>query len=421
MVSKVELSELAINGGPKLRETPYPNRGLIGNEEKAAAVAMFDEAIATGNAFGYNGEAEEAYCREFAESLGGGFADAVNSGTNAVYVALRALNPEPFTEIVVSAVTDPGGMMPIPLLNCIPVVADAQPGRYNTGPEQVEAVLSPLTSAIVISHIGGEPADIEGIIELAKSRGIPVVEDCAQAHGASLNGRLVGTLGDISAFSTMFGKHHCTGGQGGVVFTRNEDLYWAARRASDRGKPFGLPAGSTNHIAALNLNLNDLSGAIGRVQLKKLARIVAQRRDIVDRLCEGFARLKSISVPPQVEGARHSYWFWRLQFEQDAVSCNKDLFLAAVATEASVPINASYRAAMPHLFDWFVNRRVFGTSQLPWSAPQYTGDADRQFPCPNAMAATEMQFNLHLSEAWGEREIADTVAAFEKVERAYAK
>ncbi len=76
---------------------------------------------------------------------------------------------------------------------------------------------------------------------------------------------------------------------------------------------------------------------------------------------------------------------------------------------------------MPHLFDWFVNRRVFGTSQLPWSAPQYTGDADRQFPCPNAMAATEMQFNLHLSEAWGEREIADTVAAFEKVERAYAK
>ena len=108
-----ELFKLAIYGGAKVRTRPWPGRGLLGEEERAAVNALFDEAIATGNAFGYNGPEEEAYCREFASYMGGGYADAVNSGTTAVYTALRAVNPEPFTEVIVSPITDPGGMMPI--------------------------------------------------------------------------------------------------------------------------------------------------------------------------------------------------------------------------------------------------------------------------------------------------------------------
>src|SRR5450759_1436330 len=111
----VELSDPAINGGPKIRSKPFPGRGHLGLEEKAAVDALFDQAIASGEAFGYNGPDEEAYCREFAEFMGGGYADAVSSGTAAVYVALRVLEPEPFTEIIVSPITDPGGMMPIVL------------------------------------------------------------------------------------------------------------------------------------------------------------------------------------------------------------------------------------------------------------------------------------------------------------------
>src|SRR5699024_4098238 len=113
---------------------------------------------------------------------------------------------------------------------------------------------------------------------LGKKHNIPVVEDCAQAHEAKINGQLVGTFGDIAAFSTMFGKHHSTGGQGGVVFTKDEALYKRARQASDRGKPFGLPAGATNPIASLNFNLNDLAATIGREQLKKLPGLVERRR-----------------------------------------------------------------------------------------------------------------------------------------------
>ena len=190
------LRDLALNGGSKARSEPWPERGHLGREEKAAVDALFDEAIATGRAIGYGGAPEETFCREFAEFLGGGFADAVNSGTSAVYVALRALDLPPWTEIIVGPVTDPGGIMPIPLMNCIPVVADAAPGSYNTGPEQIEACITPRTSAILVPHVLGEPADIRGIMRVAKRRGLPVVEDCAQSHGATLDGQRVGTFGD---------------------------------------------------------------------------------------------------------------------------------------------------------------------------------------------------------------------------------
>jgi len=408
---------LAIHGGPRVRTAPWPARGLLGPEERAAVNALFDEAIASGGAIGYNGPPEQAYCQEFADSLGGGFADAVNSGTTALYCALRALDLEPFTEIIVGPITDPGGMMPVPLIGCIPVVPDAEPGRYNTGPSQVEAVLSPLTSAIIIAHIGGEPVDIEPILAMARRRGIPVVEDCAQAHGASLNGRPLGTLGDIATFSTMFGKHHCTGGQGGVVFTRDEGLYVRTRHAADRGKPFALPEGATNCIASLNFNLDDLGATLGRTQLRKLPGIVRRRRDVVDRLTEAFAGIEAITVPPRVPGAQPSWWFWRLEVAVDRLTCDKATFCAALAAEG-IPLNPTYRH-LPHLQQWAAERRVFGSSGYPWTSPLYKGDPDRTFPCPNALAATDVQFNLAVHEAWGEQEVADTVAAVRKVQAAY--
>lgn len=160
---------LAINGGSKSITTPLPTRGHFGKAEKAAAMAMFDECITSGNAFGYNGAQEELFCKEFAEFLGGGYADGVNSGTNSVFVAIRSLKLEPFSEVIVGAVNDPGGIMPIVMNNCIPIPVDSAPDSYNTGAEQVEAVITPRTSAIVIPHIGGEPADMPGIISGKKT------------------------------------------------------------------------------------------------------------------------------------------------------------------------------------------------------------------------------------------------------------
>jgi perosamine synthetase len=425
---------LAVDGGAPLRATSFPPRHLFGEGEKAAVVRLFDEAIRTGGVFGYGGPEEEAYCREFAESLGGGYVDMVNSGSSAVYVALRALDLEPFSEVICPAITDPGGIMPIPLLNCIPVVADARPGSYNVGPDEVAACLTPRTAAIVVAHIAGEPVEMDAILALARERGIPVVEDCAQAHGARYKGQPVGTLGDVAAFSTMSGKHHATAAQGGLVFTRREDLYWAARRASDRGKPFGLAASAplasslasaaTNVIAAHNLNGNDLAGAVGRVQLMKLPDVARRRRAVVDRLAAGLReRSRAVSPGWQPEGAEASYWFLRLHVDATGLAVDATTFARAVAAEG-IPLNPAYGAALQSHAPWVLEKRVFGTSRFPWSAPEYRaagGDPERAFPCPNAVAVIESDFNLSLHEGWGDAEVEDTLAATEKVERALSR
>ena len=275
----MSISELAINGGPQACPG-LPARFHFGKEEKAAADALFDKCIATGNAIGYNGPEEAAFCKEFAEYLGGGYVDGVNAGTNAVYVALKSLQLPPFSEVIVGCVTDPGGMMPIVELNCIPVPADTAEGSFNAGAKEIEARITERTSAIVVAHISGEPANMPEIMKVAKKYNLPVVEDCAQAHMALINGKKCGTFGTCGAFSLMFGKHMCVGGQGGAVFTNEEDQYWKIRRAADRGKPFNME-GCTNVIAAINCNMDEFHAAIGREQLKKLPGIVERRLKVV--------------------------------------------------------------------------------------------------------------------------------------------
>ncbi len=418
MTTKEQLAPLAVHGGARWRAHPFPPRGHIGADEKAVIVALLDDATATGSAPGYNGEEEMAYCAEFAEALGGGYADAVNSGTAAIYVGLKALQLPAFSEVIVGAVTDPGGIMPIPLLNLIPVVADVAPGSYNTSVEQIEALITPLTSALVVPHIAGEPADIEAIVALARKHQLLVLEDCAQAHGTKIKGRLVGTFGDVAAFSTMSGKHHCTGSQGGVVYTKSEALYQEIRRQSDRGKPFFLPPGSTNNTASLNLNLNDMAAAIGRVQLRKLPDLVTRRQVVVAKLGEGIDDLPTVSLPPLLPGAEASYWFLRMRFHATQATCTKELFCQALIAEG-LPINASYRAALPHTAEWFVKRNVFGTSGYPWRSADYKGDATRQFPCPNAHAVMEDHFNLQIHENWNTADIDDAIAIFQRVDQYY--
>ncbi len=407
---------LAINGGDKVRKEAWPGRGHFGVEEKEAADKLFDETIVSGNVFGYNGNEEIAFCQEFAEFLGGGYADGVNSGTTSVHVALKALKPEPFSEIVVGAVTDPGGIMPIVIQNCIPIIADTAPNSYNTGPEQIEAVITSRTSAIVVAHIGGEPMDIEGIMAVSKKHNLPVVEDCSQSHAAKINGKFVGTFGDVSAFSIMFGKHFCCGGQGGMVFTKDPDIYRAVRNSADRGKPYDEKSNG-NVIASLNFNMDELHASIGRVQLKKLPDIVSRRRSFVQLLKDkGIGEFESIIIPEVLPSAEHSYWWWRLGVDSSKLKCSKDEFCAALSAEGLL-LNPRYSAALPYTFDWFQNR----SKKHPWNNPFYKGDSNQEPDTPNAFESMDNHFNLDIYESWKEKEADDIIAIIRKVESAYLK
>jgi len=433
MASPATTDSLAVNGGPKVRSTPMPLRRLFGQEEKKAAMDLFDWCIEKGDAFGYQAEQENGYCQEFVKFLtgkaDGGYADMVNSGSVALYVALRAVNPAPFTEIIVPPVTDPGGMMPVPLINCIPVVADAEPGSYNVGVDQIAARITDRTSAIVVAHIMGIPCDMDPIMKLARSKGIPVIEDCAQAHGATYKGRKVGTIGDIAAFSTMFGKHHATGGQGGVVFTTSEDLHWKGRRAADRGKPFNMTHdGNTvmatnfsNVIASLNLNQDEMGAAIGRAQLKKLPGFVATRRRNARGVEAGTRHLKAVHPVIDPSFGENAFWYLFIDLDLNKLTCTKDQFVDAIKAEG-IPCNNQYWCN-PQEMMWYQNKAVYGEkSGMPWDNAAYAGDYVAAHAIPNALATRAKRIIISpFHENFGEQEVKDICAALDKVENAFLK
>ena len=411
---------LAIDGGPGTFDTPSAPRGLLSSHEKDALTKLFDDAIATGQAIGYNGVEEESYCQEFASFLGGGYADAVNSGTSALYVALRALELPAYSEVVCPPITDPGGVMPVALCNCIPVLADCAPGSFNAGPEQIAARVTPRTSAIIAAHIAGEPIDMAPLMKIARAKKLPVIEDCAQAHVAVYRGKLCGTMGALGVFSTMFGKHHCTGGQGGVVFTKSKSMYWKVRQCADRGKPFGLKNTGGNVLASLNLNLNEISACIGRQQLKKLKAIVRRRRTVAEKVRQGVARLRAVLAPALAPGAEPSYWFLRLALDLGKLTCTKEQFCRALQAEGPIGVNPSYRCIASEA-PWFTQRRVFGTPGLPWTSPQYKGNPDKEYPLPNADAAVRSCFNVSIHEGMRPADAANILKALAKVESAYLR
>ena len=415
--------QLAIHGGTPVRTDPMPKRHLYGDAERRAAMAVFDEANEKGStAFAYGGAHEKAYCAKFVELLGGGYADAVNSGSNAVYLALRALEPEPFTEVIVPAISDPGGVGPVALCNCIPVPADCAPGEYNISAETIEKRITKHTSAIIVAHIAGLPADLDPIMELARARDIPVIEDAAQAHGARYKGRPIGTTGDIATFSTMFGKHHATSSQGGVVYTQNEDLYWRTRRYADRGKGINLEGYKGNVVASLNCNMDTLAAAVGCAQLEKLPDMVARRRKVALRLSEHCeARLKHCRLVTAREGDEGSYWFMFMRVDTDALGGDKAALAEALQAEG-IDAGPTYHVVPAHMH-WAQQRRAFGAkSALPWShhPDGPIEDPVAAYPLPNAAATDAQHFRLGLHEDYTEREADDIVAAFEKIEAAFA-
>jgi len=405
-----------VHGGPKARRWPWPRRRHIDRRERRALDRLLRREILFGDAIVYAGAEEAAYCSEFAKYLGGGYADAVNAGSNALYLALRALELPPGSEVIVPPATDTGGLMPIAMNLCIPVPADAAPGQINTSVDQIRAALTDRTAAVVVAHIAGHPLDMDPIIALCNEHALPLVEDCAQAHGAIYKGRMVGTLGAISAFSTMFGKHHCTGGQGGIVFTRDPTLFARAQQAADRGKAFGELHASGNLMGSLNFNQDELAMAFGRVQLAKLPGFLVARRRFAKLIAQGLNDGVAVSLLPAPAGSESAYLFLLFKLDLTRLRCDSQAFALALVLEGIPDVYAGYPV---HPTDqvWHREGRVFGDSGLPWSLVQ---QKPKVYELPNARQSNRMLVRVDIHEGLGPQEAKDLLTAIHKVARYYA-
>ena len=222
--------------------------------------------------------------QRFAELLGAKHVIACSSGTAAVHCAIAAIDPEPGDEIVTTPITDMGAITPILYQGAIPVFADVDPLTCNVTAETIAARLSDRTKAIIVTHLFGNPCDMGPIIELARARGIPVIEDCAQAYLAREGGKLVGTHGAIGCFSLQQGKHITTG-EGGLCVTNDADLARRMRLFVNKAWGYGDP-NPDHYFLALNYRMTELQGAVALAQLDKLVWGVEQRRTMAAGLSE---------------------------------------------------------------------------------------------------------------------------------------
>ena len=398
-------SLLAIHGGERVRKTPMPPRLALGEREREMVISVLDYYRERNLDPGYEGHFEKLYTRAFAEMMGGGYADAVATGTSALYIAVAALDLPKGSEVIVSPITDPGSLAAIVLNGLKPRLADSAPGSYNIGVEQFAERITPNVTGALIVHAGGQVAEIDKIVEIAHAHGIKVLEDCAQSHGALLRAKPVGNFGDIAAFSTMYRKAHMTGPSGGVVYSKDPELFRRAVAHADRGKPrwredFSDRDPSNYLFPALNHNTDEISCAIGLASLARLRSTIITRLAFVSDFVARLVDSSSVCSPYPFSPT-NSPFFYQVMVDCDAITCSKIEFAEAVRAEG-IDLNPHYR---------------FVVSDWPYIRPYLADD----FDVPNAHDICNRSFNLYLNERYGEREARDIVKAIVKVEKHFAK
>jgi perosamine synthetase len=372
----------------------------LGDEE----LAFLRDAILSGTLTSTKGTHVSALEARFAEMLGTRVAVACASGTAAVHVAVAAVDPEPGDEVVTTAITDMGALAPLLYQGALPMFADVDPVTMNVTPETVEAAISDRTRAIVATHLFGLPCDMAGIEAVAARRGIPVIEDCAQAFLARSRGRVVGSIGLVGCFSLQQGKHITTG-EGGLVVTNDEALGHHMRRYVN--KAWDYWSSPTDHdFLALNYRLTELQGAVGCAQLEKLDDGVATRVSNAVHLNALLAGVDGLALPEPAPGDTHSYWRYALIVDPAIVpggpgALAAELKIGGVASAPRYIQKPAFRCGV------FVNQKTFGTSRWPFTLarPEALDYSVERFP--GTFRALEQVLVL----PWNERYTYDDIEA----------
>ena len=348
-------------------EIRLPNQfDRSGRDLGDAELGFLKDAIESGCLICTRGKHTPAFEKAFAELYGVPYARALASGTAAVHVAVAAVDPQPGDEIITTPITDFGALAPILYQGAVPVFADVDPVSLNITPESVAARITPHTKAVVLAHLFGTAADVEGIIRVCQPHGIPVIEDAAQALLAHQNGRLLGTIGPIGCFSFQQGKH-ITCGEGGVVITSDFDLN--RRMWLFTNKAWGYTDPGPDHwFLALNYRLTELQGAVLRAQVAKLPSIVERRQTAAARLTEQLARVEGITTPKILPGCDHTYWRYTVSVDPEAVPGGASA-LAKWLNTHGCSVNAHYVGKPAWKLKVFADRLTFGTSGWPWNNP----------------------------------------------------
>ncbi|MFX0015420.1 MAG: DegT/DnrJ/EryC1/StrS family aminotransferase [Promethearchaeota archaeon] len=258
--------------------------------------------------------------KEFAEFVGAKHAICTVNGTAALHLAMEGLNIPPGAEVITSAFTFIASANSICFGGGIPIFADVDPDSFNIDPEEIRKLITPKTKCIVPVHIFGLPADMKAISDLAEDYNLTIIEDACQSHGAYIDGKHTGTFGDVGCFS-FYATKNMISGEGGMVVTDNDELATRMRSLKNHGR--GITGGYNHHIIAYNFRLADPLAAIGLIQLRKLPKMLEQRRKNAESIRSTIMEIESLKVQTIPRGVTHGHYICAPVIQDSKFSVDK--------------------------------------------------------------------------------------------------
>lgn len=326
----------------------------------------------------WTGQECREFEKEFAQFSGTQYAVALANGTVALDVALKALGIGAGDDVIVTSRTFLASASSIVTAGANPIFADVELDSQNISRRTIEAVLTPNTKAIICVHLAGWMCDMDPIMQLAEEKGLYVIEDCAQAHGAMYKGKSAGSIGHIGAWSFCQDKIMTTGGEGGMVTTNNENLWKKMWSYKDHGKNFDSiynkqhPPGFRwlHDSFGTNWRMMEMQAVIGRIQLKKMSEWTAQRNANMEKIYAVFADSPYFTVHRPSDDYVHAAYKCYVQVNTDTLpkDWSRDRIMTEINAEGVPCFSGSCSEVyLEHAFDdtpWRPKERLKNAQKL---------------------------------------------------------
>jgi len=403
-----------------VRTAPFPAWPVY--DERCQQAVL--DVLKSGKGNYWSGPQGRQFQQAFADYLGVPYGIAVANGTCALQMALAACGIGPGDEVITPAYSFIASSTCVLNQGALPIFADVDFATHTIDPADVERKIRPNTKAVICVHLYGHACNMDALMDIADRHDLFVIEDCAQAPGGEYRGKKLGSIGHVGAFSFCQEKIISTGGEGGMVTTKDEKLAKVAAMTRDHGfdeeerrelKKAGSLYQYFHHRMGYNFRLTNMQSALGLVLLEGLDEDVAGRRRNAHRLNELLGDSDAWVLPHDSNDIKHAYYQYTLTLDLDKLNVDRDTFVKAVQKEG-IPA-ALGNSPENYLEDVFSQRIGFGDSGFPFTYPAYAESIQDYRPglCPVAHDLGQRTVKLKVHPTCGEQEMNDTARAIKVV------
>jgi len=371
------LSVLAILGGSKVRDKPYPKHPMIGEEEKKQILEVLESGnlstfIASAGKNFLGGKKIREFEDLFAKKIGATYGIAFNSATSALHAAVVAVKVQPGEEVIVPPYTFTSTATSVLMHNAIPIFSDVKKDIYCMDPEKLENSLTSLTKAIIPVHLFGHACDMDEIMDFARKNNLRVIEDCAQAPAGKYKNRNLGTIGDCGVFSFQESKNIMTG-EGGMLITSDENVANVARMVRNHGEVIESSAKQRSYQAEIlgwGYRMTELEAAIGIAQILKLDYLNEERLKLCNYLSSEINKIEGLTHTKS-EFVKHVYYVFGFSYDEKTIGIPRNLFCDALKAEG-IPCFAGYVKPL-YLNPLYSEKKAFAFKHYTGSAKYEKG------------------------------------------------